>query len=77
MVEEVAVKKTPTDAMRRKVDRAGADLAAATKARKRAVDAAKRVAAAAHAAGMTEVELADRLGVDRARTMRRWLGKEN
>jgi uncharacterized protein involved in exopolysaccharide biosynthesis len=26
-------------------------------------------------AGMTEVEMAEALGVDRARTLRRWLGK--
>ena len=29
----------------------------------------------AHDAGATEVEIAKLLGVDRARTLRRWLGK--
>lgn len=41
----------------------------------RATAAATRFARKAYAAGATEVELARLLGVDRARTIRRWLGK--
>lgn len=37
--------------------------------------AAKDFAQRAHDAGATEVEIAKLLGVDRARTLRRWLGK--
>jgi hypothetical protein len=55
--------------------RAAKRLAAARSEWQAAVDEAKRVAVAAHEAGASEVELAQALGVDRARTVRRWLGK--
>ena len=64
-----------TPALRRKVAKAGADFAKAYKARQDAADAATVVAREAYAAGMNEKELAAALGVDRARTLRRWLGK--
>lgn len=64
-----------TDALRAKVAAAGAALSDANTARDTAVAAARIVANRAHNAGMTEVELAALLGVDRARTVRRWLGK--
>ena len=64
-----------TDALRAKVAAAGAALADADTARDTAVAAARKVAVKAHTAGMTEVELAKLLRVDRARTVRRWLGK--
>lgn len=40
-----------------------------------ATEQARRVAIAAIADGRSEVEVARALGVDRARTLRRWLGK--
>ena len=64
-----------TDALRAKVAAAGAALADANTARDTAVATATKVAQQAHKAGMSEVELAALLGVDRARTVRRWLGK--
>lgn len=64
-----------TPAMRRRVEKAAADLVAARKQWTKATEAAAKVANAAHEAGMNEVELARELGVDRARTLRRWLGK--
>jgi hypothetical protein len=53
---------------------AAAELAATTRARAKAVTACKRAAVKAHAAGMTEVELAVVMGVNRL-TIRRWIGK--
>jgi hypothetical protein len=50
------------------------DLAATTKAREKAVQACRRAVQKANAAGMTEVELAVLMGVNRL-TIRRWLGK--
>jgi hypothetical protein len=64
-----------SDDMRRLMEKAGADLAAADAARQAAVELAKKTAQAAYAEGMTEVELAKLFDVDRARTIRRWLGK--
>jgi hypothetical protein len=58
-----------------KLDAAGTELAAARAAWKAATDNARKVAVAAHKAGMTEVAIAQALGVDRANTLRRWLGK--
>jgi hypothetical protein len=43
----------------------------------RVIAEARRIAIRAYQAGMTEVDLARELGVDRAKTIRRWLGKEN
>lgn len=54
---------------------AAAELAAARAHLDQAKNAAIAIAKEAHAAGVTEVELASLLGVDRARTLRRWLGK--
>jgi len=73
MAEEAAA--TDIEAMRcegaeiaRKLSKVNAERAAI-------VNGAREFALSAHAAGMTEVELAALLGVDRARTIRRWLGK--
>lgn len=66
---------TVRPALQRKIDKAAAELAAARKEWTRATNAAARVANEANAAGVTEVDLARMLGVDRARTLRRWLGK--
>ncbi|MGO9254575.1 MAG: hypothetical protein ACLP5J_25250 [Mycobacterium sp.] len=44
--------------------------------RKAVADTAREFVRRAHAAGATEVELAKLLGVDRANTIRRWLGKD-
>ena len=54
---------------------AAENLTAARAAWRQSVDEAKTVAIEAHEAGYTEVELAHLLGVDRARTLRRWIGK--
>lgn len=54
---------------------AAADLAVARAGLVRAKDAAKAAAVAAHKAGHSEVAIAKALGVDRANTLRRWLGK--
>jgi hypothetical protein len=43
----------------------------------RVIAEARRIAIRAYQAGMTEVDLARELGVDRAKTIRRWLGKDN
>jgi hypothetical protein len=77
MADEVVAKKKVPAAVVRRVDKASADFLAAEKARDKAVAKARVVAVAANAAGMSEVELARRFGVDRARTIRRWLGKPN
>lgn len=58
-----------------RIAQAAETLAAARAAWNQAVEGAKSVAIEAHQAGVTEVELAQQLGVDRARTLRRWLGK--
>lgn len=79
MVTATVKKETMSDnikpAVRRKVDKAAADLLAARKGWNKATAYAAKVAVEAHEAGMSEVELARVLGVDRARTLRRWLGK--
>ena len=63
----------------RNLDERIADAAAELAAARAHLDSAKvaaiAVAKEAHAAGVSEVELAGLLGVDRARTLRRWLGK--
>lgn len=63
-----------TDKLRAEVEAAGATYQAATAARKEAIASAKKVALRAHKAGMPQSEIADIMGVDRARTIRRWLG---
>lgn len=55
--------------------RLGADLRRANRRRSIVIGTAKSRAREAHALGFTEVELARLLGVDRAKTVRRWLGK--
>lgn len=63
-----------TDKLRAEVEAAGADYQATTAAREAAIAHAKKVAVRAHKAGMPQSEIADMMGVDRARTIRRWLG---
>lgn len=63
-----------TDKLRAEVEAAGADFHAAFAARQAAAEHAKKVARRALKAGMTQAEIADLMGVDRARTIRRWLG---
>lgn len=53
----------------------GRQLRAANQRRAKVVLAAREAAKLAAAEGLTEVEIARALGVDRARTLRRWLGK--
>jgi hypothetical protein len=53
----------------------GKQLKAANQRRAEVIRAAKEAAVAAVANGTSEVEIARALGVDRARTLRRWLGK--
>lgn len=53
----------------------GRQLKAANLRRAEVIKAAREAAVTAVAAGMSEVEVARALGVDRARTLRRWLGK--
>ena len=50
-------------------------LAQANARREAVIASAKEFVVRAHDAGATEVEIAKLLGVDRARTLRRWLGK--
>lgn len=64
-----------TDALRAELEAAGAEFRAAFTARRAAADRAKEVAQRALKAGMSQAEIADLMGVDRARTIRRWLGK--
>jgi DNA-binding XRE family transcriptional regulator len=65
-----------TPALRRRIDKAGKEFAAAYTARQNAAARAAEVAREASAAGMSQVELAELLGVDRARTLRRWLNTD-
>jgi transposase-like protein len=53
----------------------GEQLKVANHRRAEVITAAKKAAIAAVANGTSEVEVARALGVDRARTLRRWLGK--
>ena len=73
MATETAV--TITDAQRHRLRQAGKKLSTATERRADAVAECRQLARDMHAAGMTEVELAALFQVDRARTIRRWLGK--
>lgn len=63
-----------TDKLRAEVEAAGAEYQAATAAREAAIAHAKRVALRAFNAGMAQSEIAEMMGVDRTRTIRRWLG---
>ncbi|MDT5050231.1 MAG: hypothetical protein QOE48_374 [Mycobacterium sp.] len=56
------------------VKKAARDLTNARATLAKAMDFAAGVAVAAHAEGMTEVDLAQHLGVNRM-TIRKWLGK--
>ena len=53
----------------------GRELAEANSRRSDVVARARAAAQAAYAAGFTQKDIAATLGVDRARTLRRWLGK--
>ena len=53
----------------------GKQLAAANQRRANIIESAKIAAREAMDEGFSEVEVARALGVDRARTLRRWLGK--
>lgn len=66
---------TVSKKLREQVAAAGAEFAAVNQQRAKTVAACKKLALRAHAAGMPETELAELFGVDRARTIRRWLGK--
>ena len=57
------------------MERVAAELLEARAAERRALHIVGVLARRAHKAGMTEVEIARRLGVDRARTFRPMLGK--
>lgn len=59
-----------------RIDHSYKRLQAARAEWKAATDEAAQVARNAHADGFSEVALAKGLGVDRARTLRRWLGKD-
>ena len=59
-----------------RIDRAYKRLQAARAEWKAATDEAAQVARDAHKDGFSEVSIARGLGVDRARTLRRWLGKD-
>jgi uncharacterized protein YjcR len=71
---EVADTDPITDELLEQVSAAGAEYQAATRAREHAIACAKDVARRAFEAGMPQSEIADMMGVDRARTIRRWLG---
>lgn len=62
--------------LHRKVQDAATILFSAREAWTRATAHAAAVAQEAAEAGMNEVALAKLLGVDRSRTLRRWLGKK-
>lgn len=66
---------TFTTAQRNKATKLGAQLRKISDNRIDKVEECKALAIELHAAGMTEVELAALFKVDRARTIRRWLGK--
>ncbi|SRR5882757_6531330 len=67
---------TSTETALAEVQAAAAALRNARQQLKEAIEQARRAAITAHQAGAaSEVELARLLGVDRARTLRRWLGK--
>lgn len=53
----------------------GKQLKAANERRAAIIEAAQEAAKLAKSEGMSEVEIARALGVDRARTLRRWLKK--
>jgi hypothetical protein len=61
--------------LRANARRAAAKYHRANATRVEAVEAAKVVAQQCSDAGITDVEIAELFGVDRARTVRRWLGK--
>ena len=63
-----------TDKLLAEVEAAGAEFKAALAARKAAAAKAEAVAKRAYKAGMRQSEIADLMGVDRTRTIRRWLG---
>lgn len=62
-----------TDKLRADLEAAGVEFRAAYEARQAAAAKAKRVAQRALKAGMSQAEIARTMGVDKARTVRRWL----
>jgi len=63
------------DKLRAQAEQVAADYQAADVARQAAVAAAKSMANRLYLAGMPDAEIARLFNVDRARTVRRWLGK--
>jgi hypothetical protein len=64
-----------SDNLRAQAEQVAADYQAADLARRSAVDAAKSMANKLYVAGVSDAEIARLFQVDRARTVRRWLGK--
>lgn len=64
------------EVLQRRLAEAACSLATARQNWTDATEHAAQVAREAAAAGMNEVRLARLLGVDRSRTLRRWLGKK-
>lgn len=64
-----------SDKLRAQAEQVAADYQVADAARQAAVEAAKKMANKLYLAGMPDAEIARLFGVDRARTVRRWLGK--
>jgi hypothetical protein len=64
-----------SDKLRAQAEQVAADYQAADLARRSAVDAAKSMANKLYLAGASDAEIARLFQVDRARTIRRWLGK--
>ena len=74
---DIAVPEDPeAEVLHRRLTEAARSLATARQNWTDATDHAAQVAREAAAAGMNEVRLARLLGVDRSRTLRRWLGKK-
>lgn len=71
---EESTTMTVTDKLRADLEAAAAEFQAADAAREAAVEQAKRVANRAFKAGMPQAEIARIMGVDKSRTVRRWLG---
>jgi hypothetical protein len=64
-----------SDTLRAQAEQVAADYQVADAERKVAVEAAKKMAVRLYLAGAKDTEIAQLFSVDRARTVRRWLGK--
>jgi hypothetical protein len=64
-----------SDTLRAQAEQVAADYQVADAERKVAVESAKKMAVRLYLAGAKDTEIAQLFGVDRARTVRRWLGK--